>query len=245
MKNTAFKIFYFLRLHNLFKHLFQKDKVTILLFHELPLVNAEKIITFLNKSYSVITLDDYINYRINHSPKLPNFPLVITFDDGRRSNLELMGLFQKFKNRPTIYVCSNKDRLDGFDLFNNGELKRARGVFDIQAHTISHPNLKEVTEKTAITEIGKCKKDLENKLGDAITSFAYPYGKYNDRDVRIVRAEGYTNAVTVDFGFNDLQTNIFRLNRICISDTPTLYETAIKACGFWGFLKKRIDALSV
>ncbi|MGX1928073.1 polysaccharide deacetylase family protein [Flagellimonas sp. 2504JD4-2] len=245
MKELAFKFVFGLRLHMLFRLLFQKNKVTILLFHELPLDNAHRIVSFLNRHYEVITLDQYIGHRLHANPsELPPYSLVITFDDGRKSNMELIDIFQEHKNSPTIYVCSDRNQLDGYPLFNEKDFDRANLVYDLQAHTISHPDLKKTSDLNAETEIGRSKIDLEAKLGKQITSFAYPYGRYTPRDTELARKAGYSNAVTVDFGFNSKQTDLFRLKRICISDTPTLYETAVKTCGFWGIIRKGFKSAS-
>ncbi|WP_034060375.1 polysaccharide deacetylase family protein [Lacinutrix jangbogonensis] len=239
MKNIIFIVMYFLGFSWLIRVLFQKKKTTILLLHELPLNNAERIIAFLNKKYSVITLETFIQAKINNKLNtLPNYPLVITFDDGRKSNMELINLFNKYENKPTIYVCSDKSELDGYYLFNDFDFETANRVYDLQGHTISHPNLLEIDEDKAIIEIGKSKTVLEKKLNKKLTSFAYPYGKYGERDVKIVEQLEYTNAVTVDFGFNDSNTDIFKLKRICLTDTPNLYEAAVKVSGLWGMFKK-------
>lgn len=239
LKNFLFRTSYYIGLHKLIKYLFQRNKVTILLFHELPQDSAKAVLNFLNTNYSIISLDDYISYRINESPdKLPDYSMVLTFDDGRKSNLELIDSFKRYGNIPTIYVCAERKTLDGHDLFGENDFNLANRHFDLQAHTISHPNLKQIDLKYAKEEIIYSKSILEQKLKKNITSFAYPYGSYTQRDVQLVKEAGYTNALTADFGLNTNETSLYRLKRICISDFPNKYETAIKVCGLWGYMKK-------
>ena len=238
MKELFFKLTYILQIHHLVRLLFQRKKTTFLLFHELPLNAAQKILPYLDRYYSIITLDEYMEYCYNKTTgSMPDFPMVLTFDDGRKSNMELIQLFSSMSIRPTIYVCSDNKEQDGYELFNREDFEKAKVPYDLQAHTITHPNLKETPTKEAAYEIGHSKVMLEEMLEQPITSFAYPYGKYTERDVELAREAGYSNAVTVDFGFNDVNTDLFRLNRICISDQPSVHETAIKACGLWGYIK--------
>lgn len=222
------------------RFLFQRNNVTILLFHELPLANAKDIIEYLNKTYTLISLEEYISYRVNGKhEQLPKYPMVITFDDGRKSNLTLVDFFLQQGNTPTIYVCSDRQKQDGFPLFDDMDFIQANKHFDLQAHTKTHPDLRESSNEIAKVEISECKGRLEKRLNKEITSFAYPYGSYGDREVKLVEEAGYSNAVSVDFGFNNDQTNIYKLKRICISNSPTVHETAIKASGIWGLIRRR------
>src|SRR5581483_9871331 len=51
----------------------------------------------------------------------------------------------------------------------------ARG-FEIGAHTTHHPDLKKLSREEALSEMQDCKSQIENRLGIAVTQFAYPYG---------------------------------------------------------------------
>lgn len=240
LKNILFRLCYVLGVHRVIKFLFQRHKATILLFHELPRSTAPAILEFLNSNYSVIPLEDYTAYRRTKKGPLPKYPLIITFDDGRKSNMELIDLFAQYGNVPTIYICANRENLDGNPLFDEEDLRVANQYYDLQAHTISHPNLKEVDMQTAKREIMESKTILQDKLGKKITSFAYPYGSYRERDVELAQLSGYENALTVDFGFNSDTTSLHKLKRICISDRPDVYETALKTCGLWGYIKMKL-----
>ena len=63
--------------------------------------------------------------------------------------------------------------------------------------------------------------DLEDRLGQAVTSFAYPGGFHGDREVELVKQAGYRVAVTVEKGANFPDANPYRLRRIAVSwDRP-------------------------
>jgi peptidoglycan/xylan/chitin deacetylase (PgdA/CDA1 family) len=91
--------------------------------------------------------------------------------------------------------------------------------------------------ETAEFEITACKEELESSFGLDINTFAYPNGDYTDREVELVQAAGYQAALTVDPGYNDARTDLFRLKRLDVNDTGDYDELAVKASGFWAILK--------
>ena len=66
---------------------------------------------------------------------------------------------------------------------------------------------------------------------------SYPHGDYSDRDIELCRQAGYDCGITVDFGFNTVTTDRFRLKRLSVNDTDDLNELIVKASGLWQFVK--------
>ncbi len=89
--------------------------------------------------------------------------------------------------------------------------------FDIGAHTVHHPILNECTRAQARMEIGGCKEELEAIIGGRVHSFAYPNGRPNEdyraEHVEMVRAAGYTSAVTTSNGVAIRSTDVFQIPR--------------------------------
>jgi peptidoglycan/xylan/chitin deacetylase (PgdA/CDA1 family) len=89
----------------IFREVFQKNKVTILLFHDIEPRAAEKAFRYLLNKYNIISLDDFFDlYR-----KKEDFPpksLVITFDDGHKGNYDLLPILKKYDIPVTIFLCS-------------------------------------------------------------------------------------------------------------------------------------------
>jgi len=119
---------------------------------------------------------------------------------------------------------------------SSDEIGAMRETVDFEAHTRLHPVLPMCDEQRARDEISGCKRILAERFGLDTWAFAYPNGDYCDRDVRLVKDSGFRCALTIDAGFNDARTDIFRLKRILIPDNAGLDELAVKASGFWGFL---------
>ncbi len=70
-------------------------------------------------------------------------------------------------------------------------------LFEIGAHTVSHPRLSLLSLEKQEDEIARSKSDLENILNRPVNSFSYPYGNYSDETVRIVERLKFKNACTV------------------------------------------------
>jgi poly-beta-1,6-N-acetyl-D-glucosamine N-deacetylase len=99
------KILYILRIHYIFRLFVQRKKVSILLFHECDIEVFRKSIIYFKKHYSIISLNDYINNKINRKFKKPY--LILTFDDGCASNYQLLETIINYKIPVTIYIINN------------------------------------------------------------------------------------------------------------------------------------------
>lgn len=105
--------------------------------------------------------------------------------------------------------------------------------FDIGAHTVHHPILNECTRDQARAEIGGSKEELEAIIGGRVHSFAYPNGRPNEdygrEHVEMVRALGYTSAVTTSSGVSSRGSDIFQLPRFTpwgLSDERIAFQLA-------------------
>ncbi len=92
-----------------------------------------------------------------------------------------------------------------------------RGLgFSVGAHTISHPILSRCTPEQAWEEIHGSKLAVERAIGARVRGFAYPNGgadDYTDAVAGLVRAAGFTCAVTTRRGLNSGETPPFELRR--------------------------------
>ena len=91
----------------LIRHTVQRRRVTILLYHRPTPAILERHMRFLARAYNPISLRRYLKARRRGSMAgLPPRPLVITFDDGHRTNIDLLPVFERLGLAPTIFLCS-------------------------------------------------------------------------------------------------------------------------------------------
>jgi peptidoglycan/xylan/chitin deacetylase (PgdA/CDA1 family) len=105
IRMLIFKLLRYSGLPFLFREVIQKQHVTILLFHAIPLESADTAFKYLMKHYTIIGLNDFFNSCREKKP-LPEKSLIITFDDGHRSNYDLLPLFKRYAIPVTIFLCS-------------------------------------------------------------------------------------------------------------------------------------------
>lgn len=68
-----------------------------------------------------------------------------------------------------------------------------RGHF-IGLHSLDHPNFKKLRSLPVQQQISLPRKQLESITGKKITSFAYPYGAWDERVAKALQTEGFTTA---------------------------------------------------
>jgi peptidoglycan/xylan/chitin deacetylase (PgdA/CDA1 family) len=84
----------------------------------------------------------------------------------------------------------------------------------IGSHSMTHPNLRHISDKELATEVRDSRKLLEDIFGIPVNHFCYPYGSYNEKVREAVCKAGYTTACTVKFGVNNRSISPFEIRRI-------------------------------
>ncbi len=105
---------------------------------------------------------------------------------------------------------------------NTDEMKEMMQNVDFQPHTQFHPILPQCAETECKQEILGSKTDLEKFLGIECQHFSYPNGDYTEREIEIVKAGGFRSARTTDIGWNRVNTPLYQLKTIPISDDAEL-----------------------
>ena len=108
MNRFLFKYLRYLGFVKLFRFIMQKDKVTIILFHDIDANTAEQTFKYLSSNYNIIELDTYIEaYYKKDFTGIPKYALIVTFDDGHIGNYNLLPIVQKYKIPMTIFLCAS------------------------------------------------------------------------------------------------------------------------------------------
>lgn len=127
---------------------------------------------------------------------------------------------------------------DDVQALSREQIEEMRPWVDFQAHTCFHPCLTQCDDATARSEIQVSKQHLEQDFALMINAFSYPNGDYSPREIQYLKEAGYTCAITVDAGYNDFSTDLFRLKRLSVNDARSQDELIVKSSGCFAFLKK-------
>jgi len=125
--------------------------------------------------------------------------LIVTtsWDDGHIKDFRVADLLEKYGLQGTFYVAPESRELAPGDRLGTEQIRELGQRFEIGAHTFSHPDLTKLPLDEALADIDKGRTFLEAATGGQITSFCYPYGKYNRDIARGLRGLGFTYARTV------------------------------------------------
>lgn len=182
----------------------EPDKAIILCFHDIGGAGLysitpeefEQILKLLEKKYEVYSVEGWMNKK----EKSDKPSVVLTFDDGYYSIfLHVIPLLKKYGYGGTFYFYL--DRYPETSSVYN-VLKNLPPQFEIGSHSNSHANMvKEYRNDMTgfFRELYLSKKKLEYLIGREVTSWAWPYGFYDENIAKLAHKAGYTNQVTTDY----------------------------------------------
>jgi peptidoglycan/xylan/chitin deacetylase (PgdA/CDA1 family) len=145
------------------------------------------------------------------SPSTSGGVVSLNFDDGCESAyVHGLPIIEAAGFKTTQFIITKRLGEPGF-LTTGQVLAMQNSGHEIGAHTRTHPNLSTLTAAQQQDEIEGSLTDLE-AIGVTPTSFAYPYGAYNDTTLSIVEKAGFLSARGTKRGFNDASANRLLLN---------------------------------
>ena len=137
------------------------------------------------------------SYR-NHDTTKDNQVIITTsWDDGHVKDFRVAELLEKYNLQGTFYVSPEAREIDAGERLNAEQIRLLSQRFDLGAHTYSRPSSDGMSYDEAMEEVIKGKTFLAEVIGKKVTSFCYPYGKYNRKIARGLEKLGFTYARTV------------------------------------------------
>lgn len=211
----------------------------------------EKHLKYLKqKGFETITFKDLLNNKYKDRFNREKKQIILTFDDGYTDNYNYaFPLLKKYGFKCVIYLLShlNYNKWDvevkenpehKFYLMDMSMIKEMEEYgIEFGGHTKTHPKLATLPIEIAQEEILTSKKVLEEKLGHALISFAYPYGNLNEDVKKIVKNSGYNFAVATDSGDISFSEDLFQIRRIGIFSTNNFFTFKRKVSGKYNFIK--------
>lgn len=186
--------------------------------------------------WEVIALSDLLKGLIEPN-SLPERAIMITFDDGYRSNLEVaVPWLLRFEYPAVLFVAT--DFIGRSNAFDAGiepqeaicdwdalrELER-HGIA-VQSHGMSHRPMSKLSQAEQEKELRQSKAVLEAGLGNSVMTFSYPYGDGGTTPEmmrRMMQRAGYQAAFLYGGGPQCLPiTNPYRLTRLAIGPDTNL-----------------------
>ena len=159
------------------------------------------------------------------SGRLPAKPVVLTFDDGYRSDwLVAAPILQRIGWPGVLDLCMNAVRPDG-DLPAALVHGLVRAGWEIDDHTLTHPDLTTLDAAGLHREIVVSRAVLQALTGQRVSFFCYPSGAYNARVIAVVKAAGFKGALATNEGLAT-PAHLFTLARIRVHRDMSLADFA-------------------
>lgn len=146
--------------------------------------------------------------------------------------------FKRMPNKQRLAELEEKYRYDqdkeykcDRQALNITEIERMKDFVDFGLHTRYHPVLTQCTLEEKKAEIIAGKLELEEILGRRIEAFAYPNGDYDEECIHILRGCGLRIARTTDAGWNDINSNSYKLKVTGASDNGSITKLVAELTG--------------
>jgi peptidoglycan/xylan/chitin deacetylase (PgdA/CDA1 family) len=176
--------------------------------------------------YEGISFDQYLAHRRGEGT-LPRKPILLTFDDGYRSNAEVaVPILRKHGFSATIFVVPGRfggwNEWDAEDvqepLLTVDEIRELRDQgFHFGSHTMTHVRLTAATPDVALRQLRESREALEALLGEPVRTICYPWAQHDATVRALAREAGYECGVGIRRRLNRDDTDVMALHRIPVT----------------------------
>ncbi len=215
-------------------------------------------LNYLKRHYRIISLRDYLKTR-REGRSLPDYSVVLTFDDGFRNFFTTAAPSLDREGVPvTLFLVTDWMREDDSGQPNSSwssgddetylswtevQALRRNSNLEFGSHTCSHSNLPLLSIEETDRELRDSYKVLASRLGERDPlPLAYPKGYYSTSIAQRAAQRGYTCALTTDEGLNDIHGDLFSLKRLLIGDDDAVPLFAARVSGLIGWLRSKIKS---
>ncbi len=159
--------------------------------------------------------------------RLPRNPIVLSFDDGYLSQLRNAMPLLHARRWPGVLNLEVRNLAVVWGIRPPGIRKLIRAGWEIDAHTIRHPDLRTLGAAQLREEVAGSRREIRKRFHVPVNFFCYPAGRYDATVVAAVQAAGYLGATTTDYGLAR-PSELYTLARIRVNGTDDISAFAQK-----------------
>jgi peptidoglycan/xylan/chitin deacetylase (PgdA/CDA1 family) len=218
-------------------------RVPVLMYHEIaedaetgsslavsPAIFAAQLGYLRSAGFTTITAGELSARLAGDVGKLPERPIVLTFDDGYGDfHSRAMPVLDRYGCTATLFVTTGWVQDRDMRLAGAGRMltwtqitEVAGAGVEIGAHTRRHPQLDQLPRKLVREELGASRQWLESELGLPVPGLAYPYGYSSARVREVARETGYGYACGVGNRTASPASDPLELPRLTVRRTTTM-----------------------
>lgn len=199
-------------------------------------VNFERHIIYLKKQgYTFIQLSELVNAL--HERKELDKAIVLMTDDGYHDNYTYafpiikrqeipftIAMVTGFSGKISPYTKPGEPK--EYEFMPSSEVKKMEdsGFVEFVNHSWSHQSLHQDNVKTIEEQVMVGEDQLKKIVTRFEPIFVYPYGRYGDPVISILKENNYTAAFSTDKGTKHCLSNMYRLPRLRVGNAgPSVY----------------------
>jgi peptidoglycan/xylan/chitin deacetylase (PgdA/CDA1 family) len=195
--------------------------------------NFEQQMKYLaEQGYTPILAEELVLF-MEGELRLPKKSVLITFDDGHKTNyLYAYPILKKYNMRAAAFVITNRIKLQpaAFDpvrlqFLSKPEIESMKDVFEFGSHTNGLHNLEGMTSHVLSKPAGEVLEDFIISRSILQTSyFCYPFGQYTPQTISLLQQAGYQAAFSTKEGYAKPNGSLFEIPRFGIYPYTTMDE---------------------
>lgn len=151
-------------------------------------------------------------------PEFKTRAVTFSFDDGFIQDRNMVKIFNKYGVKCTFNLCSGRI-MDDENRVQFKEFSTLYNGHEIASHTYTHPFLNELDLGGVAYQIIKDREILEEKTGELVQGFAYPFG--------LNETEGMIDCIKncgIKYGRTTVSTHNFELPKDYLRWNPTCHQ---------------------
>lgn len=225
-------------------NLWASQGVPVLIYHEIvnnaeekplgetvvTLAQFEEQMRYLAEhGFTTISMQELMEF-MQGKRDIPEKSVVITFDDGWRSQLNALPILEHYQFKASFWIITGNGYEDVY--LNEGEIKKidANPNWEVESHTVTHPwDIKNSlltwlkgcpagkNKEDVMRELVDSKAKLERILNRKITMLAWPCGWFNETLVHMAQDAGYEVLLTTISKMNYENTDILKICRFFVN----------------------------
>ncbi|MDR2100869.1 MAG: polysaccharide deacetylase family protein [Campylobacteraceae bacterium] len=173
-------------------------------------------------NYTVVPLSAIAD-KLNQNETLPDKWVALTIDDGYRSFLNALPIFDEFGYAFTMFVYVEATEKKYPDFLTWEELKKLENHNGTLAfHSYSHSHQTKQSEKALREDFEKGLGLYEKMLGNKSAFYSYPYGEFNDEVQKIAKDFGFTAILNQNMGVISKASDVYDLPRFALTGSTNI-----------------------
>lgn len=181
---------------------------------------TEQMVALRDHGYRGVTLDQ-VWEAWHGGPALPSKPVVVSFDDGYLSQYQHAAKTLKALHWPGVLNLEVKNLGLAGGLSRRQVEEMARDGWEIDAHSVTHPDLTTVGAAQLERETAGARRILQRRLHLPVRFFCYPAGRFDATVEAAVKAAGYRGATTELPGAARPGGDAYALPRVRVNGSDT------------------------